>query len=348
MPENKLEELPFLSNAGFLLTLKCTVECPHCIVKAGPRRREEMPVDLACKWLDQISTFRDGHVCGISLTGGEPFYNLPHLITIADYAHKLGFIVSVVSNGYWATSKEEALLILSMCSSIQMVSVSADIPHQKLIPLSNVKNAIWASKKLGKLYNIAVATKNLNDPEFLSLMDELLEITDKEFISTAIILPIGRADTVSDSDNYILSSEPPQTACSMASFPVIMPNGNVFACVGPPLTMPRYNPLYLGNILNESINEIFESAEHNFVLHAIRTFGPKVLVDLLRANGYGDVLPDHYISEAICDVCYKIFYNESVCNLIKELISKDEKFRMKTAYGRYYYLNEGEMVRQDA
>jgi organic radical activating enzyme len=344
MQEDKIEEVPFLSNIGLMLTYKCTIACPHCIVKAGPDRKEEMTLESAIKWLDQMRAFRDGFVCGVSLTGGEPFYNLQLMLNIADYAHKLGFIVSVVSNAYWASSKEEALRILKLCSSIQMISVSTDIPHQKSIPFVYVKNAIWAAKKTGKLYNIAVATENEESPDFLNLMDNLLEITDKEYINTAIILPVGRAEKAEINANYNLSSEPPNAACTMASFPVIFPNGNIIACIGPPITLPEHNPLFLGNLHLENITEIFERAESNFILHTIRTFGPKALVDLIKENGYESLLPDNYIDEAICDICFKLFSNKTICDLLEELIKNDEKFRLKTAFGRQYYLNESEMV----
>lgn len=345
MSQSKFEEVPFLSNVGLMLTYKCTIACPHCIVKAGPDRKEEMTLKSAYNWLDQLHAYRDGYICGISLTGGEPFYNLPHLIDIANYAHKLGFIVSVVTNAYWATSKEEALQVLKLCSSIQMISVSTDIPHQKQIPFEYVKNAIWAAKKSGKLYNIAVATENEDDPQYLQLMDDLLGITDKEFINTAIILPVGRAEKKSDPSNYKLSSKPAVSACSMASFPIIFPNGKVIACVGPPITLPESNPLYLGSLHYESINDIFERAESNYILHAIRTWGPKALVELIWETGHEQILPSNYIEDATCDVCYKLFSNKIICEAIKDLVEKDEKFRIKTAYGRQYYLNEPEMLK---
>jgi MoaA/NifB/PqqE/SkfB family radical SAM enzyme len=345
IPENKYEEVPFLSNVGLMLTYKCSIACPHCIVKAGPERKEEMTIESAHKWLDQIHTFREGFVCGISLTGGEPFYNLPHLINIADYANKLGFIVSVVSNAYWANSREEALQTLKLCSSIQMISISADIPHQKLIPFDNVKNAIWAAKKLGKLYNVAVATESENDPEYLQLMDNILEITDKEFINTAIILPVGRAEINPKNTKYKLSLEPAIVACSMASFPIIFPDGKVIACIGPPITLPEYNPLHLGNLQKESIQEIFEKSESNYILHAIRTYGPKILVELIKESGNEHILPHNYIEDATCDVCFKLFSNKIICDALNDLIEKDEKFRIKTAYGRQYYLNEPEMLK---
>ncbi len=345
MSDNKYKEIPFLSNVGLMLTYKCTIACQHCIVKAGPDRKEEMTLMSAYDWLEQLKAYRNGFVCGISLTGGEPFYNLPQMINIANYAHKLGFIVSVVTNAIWATSKEEALRVLNMCSSIQMISVSADVPHQKQISFENVKNAIWAAKKLGKLYNIAVATESEDCPDYLHIMDDILGITDKEFINTAIILPVGRAEKDVVEAKYKLTSKPAESACSMASFPVIFPNGNVIACIGPPITLPEFNPMYLGNLQKESLKEIFDSAESNFILHAVRTYGPKVLIELLKENGYDNLLPQNYIEDAVCDVCYKMFSNKRICDILNELIEKDEKFRLKTAYGRQYYLEETEMLK---
>lgn len=348
MTDKQNEEVPFLSNVGMMLTYKCTIACPHCIVKAGPDRKEEMKISSAFEWLNQLRAFRNGDVIGISLTGGEPFYNLDHLIKIADYAFSLGFIVSVVSNAFWASSREEALRVLKLCSSINMISVSTDKSHQISIPFKNIRNAVWAAKKLGKLYNIAVATESDKDPEYLNLIDNILEISDKENISTSYILPVGRAGKNMKIRECNLSSIPPPYACPMASFPVIFPNGKVIACIGPPITMPSFNPLYLGNLRKETIREIFERAESNYILHAIRTFGPKILVDLLTEHGYADVLPDTYMKEAICDICFKLFSRESTCQLLNGLIVKDETFRNKIAYGRYYYMNESEMIEKGA
>jgi len=347
MSNDSFEEAPFLSNIGFMLTYKCTIACPHCIVKAGPHRTEEMKIESAFNWLDQIRSSRDGSVIGISLTGGEPFYNMDLLINIADYASKSGFIISVVTNGFWASTKTEALRILDLCSSISMISVSTDSPHLEQISFNNVSNAIWAAKKLGKLYSISVATENELTPDYLDVMDRVLEITDKEYVNTAFILPVGRAAKNAKYTNYQLSSEPAVTACQMANFPIIFPNGNVIACIGPPITLPTFNPLFLGNLNNESIEKIFERSESNYVLHSIRTFGPKVIVDLLREHDHSELLPLNYIKDATCDICYKLLSNRAICDLLNDLIMKDEKFRLKTAYGRYYFLHEASMIENE-
>lgn len=344
MNEQETMDMPFLSNVGLMLTYKCTIACPHCIVQAGPDRKEEMSLEAACAWLDQIRAYHNGVVRGISLTGGEPFYNIQKLVQIADHANQLGLIVSVVSNAYWASTPERALEILARCSSIQMLSVSADIHHQELIPLQNVKNAVWAAKKLDKLYNIAVTTENMESQEYLDLMDRLLEFTDKDFVNTAIALPIGRAQETIDPASYRLCAEPTEAACSMVSYPIVFPNGNVIACIGPPITFTEAHPLNLGNLNQENLQQIFTRAEQNHLLHAIRVFGPKVLVRALREHGFGHLLPGPFIEDSTCDVCAKLFSKREICDALNEIIAHDEKLREMTAYGRVYYLNEAQMI----
>jgi MoaA/NifB/PqqE/SkfB family radical SAM enzyme len=338
-------ELPFLTNFGFMLTYKCTIACPHCIVKAGPHRTEEMTIIDAVNWLEQIKTYTTEKkiVAGISLTGGEPFYNKHLLKSVADYAASLGFLVSVVTNAYWASTREKAIETVAGMESIGFFSISTDIYHQESIPLSTVKNAVFACKKLGKEYNIAVATVSEEDPDYLQLVDSLLEITEKDKIDTALLVQVGRAEKEVDMQDEELSPEPSKAACSMASFPVLFPNGKVIACIGPPIVLPDFNPLHLGNLHKESLSEIIEKAEKNPILHAIRTFGPSILVEQLREKGYSDLLPENYQVDSICDICNKLFSNRAICKALEE-IESDELFRKKIAYGRYYYLGETEMI----
>lgn len=337
------EEIPFLSNIGLMLTYKCTIACPHCIVKAGPNRKEEMLLEDALKWIDELRSYRDGYIMGISLTGGEPFYNVEMLAAISGYASERGFVVSVVSNAYWAATRESALEILSQCSSIKVLSVSADVGHQQFIPLSNVRNAVWAAKKLGILYDIVVTTTSETDSVYLQLRDELLDFVDEAQIHVTITLPVGRASATLNADQLAMSKEPSQAACSMASYPIIFPNGNVIACIGPPITLPAGHPLHLGNLKRESLEAIFDRAESNIVLHAIRAFGPRVLVGLLAESRYAYLLPNEYVEDATCDVCFKLFGNREIVEKLHELIS-DQDFINNIAYGRSYFLGEKEML----
>jgi organic radical activating enzyme len=336
-------EPPFLSNIGLMLTYKCTISCAHCIVKAGPHRKEEMPLEKAFEWLDQIKNYQDRTIQGIALTGGEPFYNFDNLIKICNYTNNLGFIVSVVTNAFWANTKDEAVETLTKLSSLHMVSLSTDIHHLKFIGFEHIINAIWAAKITGKFYNISVTTDDEQDPEYKKLINKLLEITERENIKTAITIPVGRGEKNRIKGSYKLSDTSCNSACSMASFPIIFPNGNVIACIGPPITLPDYNPLYLGNMLHQSVQEIFSNAQNNYILHALRVFGPIFLVDMLKENNMGHLLPSHYIADSICDTCLQLFSKQETCECLNNLI-KQKKYTDKIAYGRYYYLKEDNML----
>lgn len=341
----ELKELPFLTNYGLMLTYKCTIACPHCIVKAGPHRTEEMTAEDAFNWLEQIRAFtaEKGIKAGISLTGGEPFYCMDLLRRVADEAAGKGFLVSVVSNAYWASTREEALKTLESFGSVDFFSISTDRYHQEFIPLSYIRNAVYACKKLGKEYDIAVATVSEEDPAYLSLIDDLLEFTEKEKIETALIATVGRAETAIDPGSLGFSSEPCKASCSMASFPILFPDGRVIACIGPPIVIPGHHPLHLGNLKQTPLREILREAESNTILHAIRVFGPSSLVELLREKGYGHLLSPSFQTDSICDVCNKLFSSREICAAL-EKVAADDFFTQKVAYGRYYYLHEPEML----
>jgi organic radical activating enzyme len=336
-------ELPFLTTIGCMLTYKCTIACPHCIAEAGPRRKEEMPLEQCLAWIDAAGAYRDGHVRGLALTGGEPFYNIPNLTRISDHGQALGLIVSVVTNAYWATSPETALSVLAGLPALQLISVSTDVYHQKAIPFERVKNAVWAARELGRLYNISVCTDNEDDPRYLKIMDDLREIVEPDRIRTAVTLPVGRALKALRHLNYRTASTPTVAACSAASTPVIFPDGRVHACIGPLLTLPTAHPMVLGSLYRESLPEILDRAELNPVLHILRAWGPHKLVSLLSERGLQELLPAEYICDCVCDVCYKLLADERIVAALADILQEDE-LRETVAYARWYYLGETTMA----
>ncbi|WXG44192.1 MAG: radical SAM protein [Promethearchaeati archaeon SRVP18_Atabeyarchaeia-1] len=332
-------EAPFLKNIGFMLTYKCTISCPHCIVEAGPHRKEEMDLDMALDWVKQASTFRNGHIVGLALTGGEPFYDLEKLAKISEFANSLGFVVSVVTNGFWATTRDVAQKTIARLPAIQMISLSTDTYHRRAIPPQNVKNGIWAAKQLGRLYNIAVCTDNEENPEFKEIINDLRANGEAENTRTAITYPVGRAQRYEGHLNFEIEAEPTVGACTMASSPVVFPDGKVNACIGPVLTLPSAHPLFLGNLRIDRLNDILDRAEMNLFLQTIRVWGPQKLQSLLKEHGLGDLLPREYIKDCICDCCYKLLSDPRIVDALKSIL-QDEKMVRIIAYARVYYLKE--------
>lgn len=336
-------ELPFLSNIGFMLTYKCTIACPHCIVEAGPHRQEEMALESVLTWIDQARAYRRGLIKGLALTGGEPFYNLANLARISSHGQALGFIVSVVTNAFWAATRDQALQTLARLPALHMVSISTDVHHQRFIPLAYIKNAVWAAKELGRLYNIAVCTDNEADPGYLKTLDEIQAMGESDAIRVSITFPAGRAQKHAHRFNYLTALEPTVSACSMASSPVVFPDGKVIACIGPLLTLPPAHPLHLGNLYQESLSDILDRAEINPILHTIRVWGPHKLVELLKQHGLTAMLPENYLQNCVCDACYKLLSDSRIIAALENIL-QDEEIKHTIAYGRLYYLHETAMA----
>ena len=342
--EPNAADIPFLSNIGLMTTYRCSVACPHCVVEAGPHRTETLSLDQSLAWIGEAAAYRSHQIRGLALTGGEPFLDLKQLKTTSRRAKELGFVVSVVTNGFWATSRERAAAVLAEVPSVDLVSLSTDAYHLKSIPFSNIVNGVLALQERGLRYNVAICTDNEDDVQYRKTVDDLLAVTDAEHIRTAITFPAGRAVRLAKYLNYRMSPEPAVSACTMASSPVIFPEGKVMGCIGPVMKLASDHPLALGNLFEEPLSAILERAEENEFLHTIRVWGPHRIVALLRSYGVGRLLPSEYIENSTCDICFKLFSNEEVLECLRTL-ALDEDFRRKVAYGRLYYLNEDMMAR---
>ncbi len=343
MSAEDLMEMPFLRNVGLVMTYRCQVSCPHCIIEAGPHRTEEMSSEEACGWIRQIADYRGGYIKVLSLTGGEPFFNIASLKRISTFGEACGLLVSAVTNAYWAASEDRAVEILRGLPSIKMLAISADAYHQMAIPLERVRHAVTAAKRCGIPYNIAVCTEDEQDAAHRDLIAKLGEFTEPETVNTAVTFPAGRALKRIGMARYRLVDEPPASACSAGSSPIVFPDGRVIACIGPVIDLSSPHPLVLGKLRTQSLAEVLDEAERNPILHAIRVWGPHKIVSLSREAGLGAYLPKKYIKESICNVCYGLMSSPDVVGWLNRL-GKDAEFRRKVAYARLYYLRESRML----
>ncbi len=318
----ELPEMPFLRNIGFIVTYRCQVACPHCIIEAGPNRKEEMSLNKAFDWIKQVAEYRDGYVRVLSLTGGEPFYDVNKLRRIATLGERCNLLVSAVTNAFWAKTKDEAVRVLRSIPAIRMIAISTDVYHQESIPFDRVRNAVSAAKECDIPYNISVCTENENDQGFKDVMADLLDIADQDTINVAVTFPAGRALKKLGTMNYQTTNEPPVSACSAGSSPIIFPDGRVVACIGPIIDLPAPHPLVLGNLEKNSLEEILEKAEVNPILHSIRIWGPKKLVSILKEAGLDRHLPKEYVKDSVCCACYCLMSEVSVVDFLGQLAAE--------------------------
>jgi organic radical activating enzyme len=339
----ELAVVPFLRNIGLLMSYRCQVACPHCIIEAGPNRHEEISLTNAFDWIQQIATYRKGHVKFLSLTGGEPFYNRESLKRIAAFGECHGLVTTAVTNAFWASTRDEALRLLGDLSVIKLLAISTDVYHQVSIPFEWVKNAILVAAKCGIPYIVQVCTENLNDTAYIETLKKLEEITEKDTIVTGITLPVGRALKRISAYKYEMTEDPPTSACPSAGSPIVFPDGKVIACIGSVINLPSSHPLVLGNLKENSLQVILDNAELNPILHAIRVWGPQELITMAKKAGLNHYLPQKYIKDSICDACYALMSSTKIVEFLNQL-AEDFEFKRKVAYARVYYLNEMEMM----
>jgi MoaA/NifB/PqqE/SkfB family radical SAM enzyme len=336
--------IAFLRNIGIMMTYRCQAACSHCVVEAGPHRTEEVDLEEALDWIDQIAHYRNGHIRALSLTGGEPFCCFNKLKAIALHGAKLGMIITTITNAFWATSPHEATTILKKVVGLKMIGISADLHHQDFIPFKRVKNAVLAAQECGIAYRIIVTTENETCQEYKEYRARIDEISSTENIQLVITFPAGRASSSNISTSKEFTSKIPcQSRCEAAGAPILFPDGRIIACIGALIALKTQHPMVLGNIRQNSLAEILDRAEGNAVLHGLRVWGPGRLVSLIR-DAFGDsALPEQFINNTICDPCYKIMSNRKLMPWIEQL-TKDPEYIRTVAYGRSYHLKEVEML----
>jgi organic radical activating enzyme len=337
------EEPQFLRNIGMVMTFKCQVACPHCVIGAGPNRKEEMRIEDLSSWIRQASAYRNGHILAVGLTGGEPFYNLQKLRTVVDLTVSNGMLPTAVTNAFWAESREKAMEVLNFLPGLHVISVSADAYHQAQIPFENVKNAVLAARELGRICEVAVCTEDERDSEYLNLLQRLRAFIEEDAISTNVTFPGGRALARMDTFRYQMTPEGPNAACGAASTPTIFPDGRVFACVGSVIDLHSAHPLLLGNLHDTPLAEILDAAERSAILHFLRLWGPGRLLALLKNEGCTAKLPVLFVKNGLCNLCYALMSDPDLCALMTKMLN-ERHILEKIAYARMFYFDEVEMV----
>jgi hypothetical protein len=149
-----------LTGLHILLTYQCNFECDHCFVWGSPWQSGTFTLRQLEDVLSQAKEV--GTVSSIYFEGGEPFLYYPVLLKAVSAAVDLGFEVGMVSNGYWATTKEDALVWLEpFAGKLVDLSVSSDLFHYDEAQSRQARNASQAAEELG----IPIGTISIAHPE---------------------------------------------------------------------------------------------------------------------------------------------------------------------------------------
>lgn len=138
-----------LQGVHFLLTYMCNFECDHCFVYSGPSAPGTFTLNQMKDVIDEMTNIDTAE--WVYFEGGEPFLFYPIMIEGVKIARDRGFRVGIVTNSYFATTKEDAEIWLKPLVELgtSILSVSDDPFHHGDEKESPAKRLIAAAKRVG-------------------------------------------------------------------------------------------------------------------------------------------------------------------------------------------------------
>lgn len=288
----------------FMYSYKCNFECDHCSIGSSPREHvllEWEYVEKAIReayWIPSIKV--------VVFTGGEPTLFPEHLKRGIKLATEMGFVTRLVTNAWWASTYERAKKFLEELVSLGLreLNISFDrfhLPHlQRFGGFANIVNAARAAVELG--LDVVVGTIKLaiedEQPDYNRIRSKLDEVGLNSVIVTEDFpAPLGRARFKIPRNLLTQINRPKEgIGCIDAVAKIVIhPNGDVIFCCGHVINTEARPLFVVGNIKNESLEEIVARLNRHVLAWYLRVKGPAALMKKLSMEE--EVLHP-------CEVCY--------------------------------------------
>ncbi|MCP4679094.1 MAG: hypothetical protein GY854_27105 [Deltaproteobacteria bacterium] len=275
-----------LSGVHILLTYACNFECDHCFLFCGPRARGTFTIAQIRQLLEQARDL--GTVSSIYIEGGEPFLYYPVMVESLRLAGEMGFRTGVISNCYWATSKEDATLWLEpvTAAGINDLSLSDDMFHHGSGEENPAARASSAAIELG----LASTSICIENPQDQSPQDD----KGKPVVGAGAMLRGRAAEKLAEG----VSTRAVDTFRTCPYEDLVSPGrvhidafGNVHACQG----------VSIGNIWRKPLKTLMSEydAEAHPICGPLVRGGPRAL-----ALEHGIELQGEFVDE--CHYCYSV------------------------------------------
>jgi AdoMet-dependent heme synthase len=195
LERHRIRTLPVTANfhltapliVWFELTRECNLPCRHCYISAGRQRSHELSTSEVYKALEQL---KDKGVFALVLVGGEPFLR-PDLAAIVNYAHELGFVISIVTNGTKLT--QEVIESLPREECIVCVSLDGIDSHKEMrikTTYEETRDKLLLLKENSYPAAVVATLTNNNVGELEQLLS--FAIANGFYFASTPFVPVGR------------------------------------------------------------------------------------------------------------------------------------------------------------
>ena len=314
--------------ATFFISYQCNFTCEHCSISSSPNAKVAMSDELLVSIFEQIKKIPSFKV--VVFTGGETTLEKEKLIKGLNFARENGLSSRVVTNAWWATTKDDADKFVKelVLAGLNEINTSFDDYHAQFISIDNIVRFVEAS--LNNNITPAVATvidnySKYNSKYIRAYMAEKLNISPSELSKKMFFMESkpsfnGRGANFKSDVNRIPTCSVMDEAkigrgCSEVGRAISFhPDGTIKICCGhASRDVPDLN---VGNLYSDSLETILGKIQSNIVFWLIYTLGPSGMLEKLG------VTKENYFSP--CDACYDLLVNHRKEMLDYVISHKDE------------------------
>lgn len=306
---------------GIVMHSKCNAQCDICSESCSPARQEKLDKR---RLKEIIDSFVGTSITKIAFTGGEPFLEYDNLIELITYSKSKGFMPTVVTNGYWASSDEKTEKIvkqLSECGLARM-NISYDHYHKVFVSQDNINRLVKQCIRYRLPYVITVV--KLKNEMIGDVIDDFSVENGLVHLLIAPCEPAGRAKEKFDQERFIRNKSINGLVCPYDGIITINADGNIYPCCAHQVFESN---LSVGNYKDLEAAEILSRLKNNGLLYILRNYGLDPILEMKPS--VKQKLPD-YVSSP-CEICEMLFtenisqYRDQVISFINEHMHEDEK-----------------------
>ena len=175
------------------VTLACNLRCKQCHAGAAKKGAAELSTEEGKKLLDQMAEIQEFRM--LAFGGGEPLVR-PDIFELVDYAHSLGFEISIATNGTLVT-RDVAKRFKKMGVANMAIGLNANdkTVHEGItqVPGSfeKTKQAIYNTLDMGMNLQINTTVMKENRSSIPGLLDFASEV-GTEIVLLYQVVPEGR------------------------------------------------------------------------------------------------------------------------------------------------------------
>ena len=284
----------------------CNIRCEHCVATGDLPPGRKMNHDKA---KDIIVEMAKADVGGISFSAGEPFLYFNKISELVKLCRQIGIYTRIVTNSYWAKTAESSDHLVSKLkkNGLSQLRLSYSRWHQKNVDRNNVLNAARSCRKIGLNYFISFVTDfSKEDDQY----EQFLRDHGLMFFPEPVIYA-GRAESFK---RRMILTDYQANCCDMN--PYLTPNLDMYACCDAGSHFPETNFFSLGNLNDNTMEQLFTKTETDRLYNLIRTMG------ITNIASFTGMKAREIITYSKCELCRKLFNSPETLARLRTEVSQ--------------------------